>query len=100
MRAGKCFIPGDATHEKRGQFIEGVSQVHDDSDVNYQLSWGFTHLQLCYWDGIGLLHTDFSLHREAGKNKNRPFGLLIKTLKQYFHKVRCKLGPGHRRKNE
>jgi len=68
----KCFILDDTTHEKRGQFIEGVSKVHDHSDVNQQYKLGFKHLQLCYWDGKSLLPIDFSLHREARKNKVLP----------------------------
>lgn len=99
-KADQCLIVDDTTLEKRGKLIEGVSQVHDHSDAGQQYKLGFKHLQLCYWDGKSLLPIDFSLHREAGKNKKRPFGLLPKIFSRQFQKFRDKLSPGYQRKNE
>ena len=64
MRAGKCFIPGDTTHEKRGQFIEGVSKVYDYSDVNHQLSWDLR----IYSSAIGMVQAFYiQIFRFTGK---------------------------------
>jgi hypothetical protein len=65
--------------------------------VSNQHLLGFKFLCLGYWDGWSFLPVDFSLHRERGKNKKKPFGLAGKKLKQQFSKIRAKGSPGVRR---
>jgi len=43
-----------------------------------------------YWDGKSFFSLDFSLHKEKGKNKKKPFGLTVKQRKKQFSKQREK----------
>jgi hypothetical protein len=43
-----------------------------------------------YWDGLSFIPIDFSIHREKGQNKKKPFGLSRKHFKDQFNKQRKK----------
>lgn len=82
----RCFIVDDSTLPKTGRFIEKVSRVWDH--VQRASILGFKLLVAGYWDGTSFIPLDFSLHREAGKNKNRPYGLKPKYYRKQFSKKR------------
>jgi len=84
----KCMIFDDTMIKKTGKQIEKVSRVFDHVTKYYVL--GFKLLLMGYWDGISFIPVDFSIHRERGKNKEKPFGLKKKELKRQFHKKREK----------
>jgi hypothetical protein len=65
--------------------MEKIGRVWDHVTNSYVL--GFKLLVMMYWDGKSAIPLDFSLHREKGKNEERPFGMTGKELKrQYSHK--------------
>lgn len=84
----KCMIFDDTVLAKTGRFIENISRVWDH--VSNRCVLGFKLLMMAYWDGTSLVPVDFSLHREKGKNKEKPFGLKKKELKRQFKKKREK----------
>jgi predicted nucleic acid-binding Zn finger protein len=81
-----CLIFDDSTVKKRGKTIENISRVWDH--VTHSSVLGFKLLVMGYWDGTSFIPLDFSLHREKGKNKNKPYGLKKKALKKQFRKKR------------
>jgi len=84
----KCLVFDDSVLPKTGRFIEKVSRVWDHVSRNYVL--GFKLLVMGYWDGTSFIPVDFSLHREHGKNKEKPFGLKKKEMKRQYKKKRDK----------
>jgi len=94
----KCLIIDDSLLEKAGKCIERISRVWDHVSGRYVL--GFKLLALAYWDGTSCIPLDFSLHREQGRNKNRPFGLTKKESKKQSRKSRTKGSAGHKRCHE
>jgi len=84
----KCMIFDDTLIEKTGKRIEKSSRVWDH--VTQKAILGFKLLLMGYWDGTSFIPLDFSLHRELGKNKEKPFGLKKKELKKQFKKHRKK----------
>lgn len=86
LDAKKCLIFDDTTLKKSGVFIEKVSRVWDHVENRSVL--GFKALVMGLWDGTSFIPLDFSLHREKGKNKKKPFGLLVKKLRSQFKKKR------------
>lgn len=84
----KCLIIDDSFLEKTGKYIEKISRVWDH--VSRRALLGFKLNVLGFWDGISFIPVDFSLHREKGKNKNKPFGLTKKDFKRQFQKKRNK----------
>lgn len=93
-----CLIFDDSFLAKTGRYIEKVSRVWDH--VSHRFLLGYKLLALTYWDGTGCIPVDFSLHREKGKNKEKPYGLKKKEYKKQFKKVREKQSPGHKRARE
>lgn len=94
----KALIFDDTTIRKTGYKIEGTSMVYDH--VNKKLMLGFQLLVMGYYDGTMFIPIDFSIHRERGKNKKKPFNLKPKHLKkQHKHKRDIK-SAGYRRKKE
>jgi len=85
----KCMIFDDTLLTKTGKGIEKISRVWDHVSQRYVL--GFKLLLMGYWDGISFIPLDFSLHRERGKNKERPFGLKKKEFKKQ-HKTKRQRG--------
>lgn len=82
----RCLILDDSLLEKTGMFIEKVSRVWDHAKRRSVL--GFKLNLLGLWDGFSFIPIDFSLHREKGSNKKRPFGLAKKDIKKQFKKKR------------
>ena len=82
----RCMVFDDTVIAKTGKCIEKVSRVWDHVSNNYLL--GFKLLLMGYWDGISFIPLDFSLHREKGKNKEKPFGLKKKELRKQYKKKR------------
>lgn len=96
--AYKCLIFDDSLLEKRGCTIERVSRVWDHVYQKYLL--GFKINLMAYWDGKSLLPLDFVLHRERGKNKEKPFGLTKKESKNQYKKARNADSCGQQRVKE
>jgi hypothetical protein len=94
----KCMVLDDTLLEKTGKRIEKVSRVFDHVTRRYVL--GFKLLLMGYWDGVSFVPVDFSLHRELGTNKEKPFGLKKKELKKQAQKKRDKGTPAYERENE
>ena len=94
----RCFIIDDTTIRKKGKKIELIGRVFDHITKRYVL--GFKQLILTYWDGKSLIPIDFSFHAEQGKNKNRPFGLKKKELKERYSKKRSTDSAGYKRTQE
>ena len=92
------FIFDDTTIEKTGKFIEGVSKVWNHVIQRHVL--GFQLLVMGLYTGEIFLPINFSLHREKGKNKNKPFGLRKKDLKKQYNKKRESKTQGYKRKKE
>jgi predicted nucleic acid-binding Zn finger protein len=84
----RCMVFDDTVLEKSGRFIEKASRVWDHVSQSYSL--GFKLLLMGLWDGTSFIPLDFSLHREHGKNKDKPFGLKKKEFKRQYHKKREK----------
>ena len=84
----KCLVFDDSILCKTGRFIEKISRVWDHVTGRYAL--GFKLLLMGYWDGTSFIPADFSLHREHGKNKEKPFGLKKKVIKRQYKKKREK----------
>lgn len=91
----KCMVFDDTLLEKAGKQIEKVSRMFDHVTKRYVL--GFKLLLMGYWDGVSFIPVDFSLHRELGTNKEKPFGLKKKELKKQFKKKRDKGTPAYER---
>lgn len=83
----RCMIFDDTVIAKTGRFIEKVSRVWDHVSHGYLL--GFKLLLMGYWDGTSFIPLDFSIHRERGKNKEKPFGLKKKEQKRQYKKKRA-----------
>ena len=94
----KCMIFDDTLIVKTGKYIEKVSRVWDH--VAQKAVLGFKLLLMGYWDGTSLIPLDFSLHREPGQNKGKPFGLKKKELKKQYKKKRANGSPSHERAEE
>jgi len=88
-KSTKCLIFDDTTIAKSGKCIEGVSRVWDH--VQNRSILGFKLLLMGLWDSTSFLPLDFSLHREAGKNKAKSYGLSAKQIKKQ-KKVKRKHG--------
>jgi hypothetical protein len=85
----RCMVFDDTLLPKTGKGIEMMSRVYDHVAQRYML--GFKLLLMGYWDGASFIPLDFSLHREKGKNKEKPFGLTKKELKKQ-HKTKRQNG--------
>ena len=83
----KCIVFDDTLLAKTGRYIEKVSRVWDHVTGRFIL--GFKMLLMGYWDGTSFIPVDFSLHREKGRNKEKPFGLKKKELKRQYRKKRA-----------
>lgn len=94
----KCLIFDDTLLAKSGKYIEHVSRVWDH--VQNKGVLGFKLLVLGYWDGVSFLPLDFSLHKEIGKNKQKPCGLRPKDLRRQYKKNRKAGSHSYDRANE
>jgi predicted nucleic acid-binding Zn finger protein len=86
--AVRCLIFDDSTLAKTGRYIEKVSRVWDH--VLNRCILGYKLLAMGYWDGISFIPLDFSLHRERGKNVDKPYGLKKKEYRKQYRKKREK----------
>lgn len=68
----RCLIVDDSLIAKTGKYMENVSRVWDHVSQRFLL--GYKLLALTYWDGTSCIPVDFSLHREQGRNKEKPCG--------------------------
>ena len=84
----RCLIFDDSFLLKTGRYIEKISRMFDHVSKRFLL--GYKLLAMGYWDGISFLPLDFSLHRERGKNADKPFGLKKKEYRQQHKKKREK----------
>lgn len=94
----KCLIIDDTLLQKTGKTIEGVSFVFDH--VTRRMVLGFKALVAAYWDGFSIIPVDFSLHREKGKNSEKPYGFDKKSLRRLFNYEREPDSAGSTRKTE
>jgi len=94
----KCLVFDDSVLAKTGRFIEKVSRVWDHVTGRYVL--GFKLLLMGYWDGASFIPVDFSLHRERGKNNEKPYGLKKKEIKKQHKKDRAAGCPAFEREQE
>ena len=85
----KCMVFDDSILTKTGKNIEKVSRVFDHVTRRYVI--GFKLLLMGYWDGVSFIPLDFSIHRERGQNKEKPFGFKKKELKKQ-HKTKRQSG--------
>ena len=93
-----CLIGDDTLFRKYGIAIEKVSMVFDH--VSKRPVLGFKALVLGIHDGISFRPLDFSLHREKGKNKKKPYGLSRKELKKQYKADRDVSSPSVKRIKE
>jgi len=84
----KCLVIDDSDLPKTGRYIEKVSRIWDHVSKRYIL--GFKLLAMGFWDGASFIPLDFSLHREGGKNADKPFGLKKKEYRKQHKKKREK----------
>ena len=82
----KCLIFDDSSLPKTGRYIEKVSRIWDH--VLKRCVLGYKLLVMGYWDGLSFIPLDFSLHRERGKNADKPFGLKKKEYRNQYRKKR------------
>jgi len=94
----KCFILDDSCIEKTGNKIEFIGKVFNH--VSQRMVLGYKMLTLGYWDGKSFIGIDFSLHREKGKQKTKPYGLKNKQLKVQYSKQRPEGSPQSKRVKE
>ena len=93
-----CMILDDTIGGKTGRRIEGVGKLFDHVSGGYVL--GHKDLVLGYWDTTSLIPLDFSMHRELGKNKKKPYGLDQRIVTEQFTKERPQGSPGSNRRGE
>jgi len=86
--AVRCLVFDDSTLPKTGRYIEKVSRVWDH--VLNRCILGYKILFMGYWDGTSFISLDFSLHREKGKNNDKPFGLKKREYRRQYRKKREK----------
>lgn len=94
----KCLIVDDTDFAKTGFKIERIGKIW--SHVLNKRILGFKGLFLGYWDGSIFCGLDFSLHREIGKNKKKPYGLNSKQRKKQYRKNRSNKSAGKKREKE
>jgi predicted nucleic acid-binding Zn finger protein len=84
----KCLIFDDSLLPKTGRYIEKISRMFDHVSKRFIL--GYKLLAMGYWDGTSFIPLDFSLHREKGRNADKPFGLKKKEYRKQHKKKREK----------
>ncbi|MEO8772594.1 MAG: transposase [Ferruginibacter sp.] len=94
----RCLIIDDSLLNKTGKAIEFAGKLWDHVNHGYKL--GLRLLLLCYYDGKSNLPLDFSLHREKGKNEQKPYGLTKKQLKRQYKGCRVAEGESDKRARE
>lgn len=82
----RCLIFDDTMLSKTGKYIEKISRMFDHVTKRFIL--GYKLLVMGYWDGSSIIPLDFSLHREKGSNKDKPYGLKKKEYRKQYRKKR------------
>jgi hypothetical protein len=86
--APRCLVFDDSDLPKTGRYIEKISRIFDHVSKRFIL--GYKLLAMGYWDGASFIPLDFSLHRERGRNADKPFGLKKKEYRKQHRKKREK----------
>ncbi len=86
--APRCLIFDDSFLPKTGKYIEKMSRMFDHVSKRFIL--GYKLLAMGYWDGGSFIPLDLSLHREKGRNADKPFGLKKKEYRNQYRKKREK----------
>jgi predicted nucleic acid-binding Zn finger protein len=86
--APRCLIFDDSDLPKTGRYIEKTSRIWDH--VSRRFILGYKLLAMGYWDGASFIPLDFSLHRERGRNADKPFCLKKKEYRKQYKKKREK----------
>jgi hypothetical protein len=94
----RCLIVDDTDFEKNTYKTEHVGKIW--SHVRHARFFGFKGLFLGYWDTKSFFSLDFSLHKEKGKDKKKPYGLKAKQQKKQYSKQRDKSSSGKKREDE
>lgn len=94
----RCLVVDDTDFQKTGYHIEHIGKIW--SHVQHKCVLGYKGLFLGYWDGKSFFGLDFSLHKEKGKNKKKPYGLNRKQLSRQYKKNREFLTKGYTRELE
>lgn len=81
-----CLIIDDTDLPKTGTKIEKMGRIF--SHVTHSSLLGFKALFLCRTDGKTQTVLDFSLHGEAGKHPDRPFGMTREQREKQYTKER------------
>ena len=92
------LVLDDTDFEKSTYKTEHISKIW--SHVKHRRLFGFKGLFLGLWDGKSFFALDFSLHKEKGKDKKKPFGLTAKQRKKQFSKKREQGSCGANREKE
>ena len=91
-------ILDDTVLPKAGRKLEFIGRVWDH--VTQRSVLGFKLLTMVYWDGRSSIPLDFSIHREKGKNEDRPYGITKRDLKKCFSRKRVKESDSNKRVKE
>lgn len=94
----KCLILDDTLLPKTGRKIENSGYVHDHVSNTFKL--GFKLLVALYWDGKSGIPVDFSLCREKGRRREKPYGMSQKEHRRQFNKKRMKDAESSKRTDE
>lgn len=94
----KCLIFDDSILNKCGRRMELISKVWDH--VTNRSVLGYKVVVSMFYDGISCLPVDFTIHREGGKNKNKPYGMKKSELKKVYRKSRDRNNHGYKRVKE
>lgn len=86
--SSRYLVFDDTTLSKTGKRIEKIGKVWDHVTNSYVL--GFKVLVMMCWDGKSSIPLDFSLHREKGKKRERPFGMSKKQIRKQYSCKRIK----------
>lgn len=92
----RCLIFDDTLIQKSNSGCEGCTKVHDH--VSHKAVYGMKVLTAAYFDGLTTTVTDFSIHRELGKNGKG--GLSNAEWEYQYSKKRPAQSPGTKRFNE
>ncbi|MEG1502328.1 MAG: hypothetical protein RR370_02955 [Synergistaceae bacterium] len=94
-KSPRCIIFDDTMIQKSNSGCEGCTKVHDH--VAHKAVYGMKVLTCAYFDGTTTV-TDFSIHRELGKNGKG--GLSDVEWKYQYSKKRSENSPGSQRFSE
>ena len=94
----RCLILDDTLISKSSMHIEGMSKIFDH--VSHKYLWGYKLLLLGMWDRKNFIPLCFSIHREKGRNKKKPYGMTRREKQKQRLKRAGKGTPGYIRRKE